>query len=124
MEKHRYRQAGLCHRYEPGTSYAYPVTIEREQKRVKQLQPGASAQFDLTYTLLHDSAQVAAVEQKIAKSGLKTWQTYQGPTKDFDEMVFNIQPLAVKITRPWPRWSTKRAIKGPLFSLIPVSCRS
>ncbi len=41
---------------EPGTSYAYPVTIEREQKRVKQLQPGASAQFDLTYTLLHDSA--------------------------------------------------------------------
>ncbi len=29
-----------------------------------------------------------------AKSGLKTWQTYQGPTKDFDEMVFNIQPLA------------------------------
>ena len=23
---------------EPGTSYAYPVTIEREQKRVKQLQ--------------------------------------------------------------------------------------
>ncbi len=33
---------------------------------MKQLQPGASAQFDLTYTLLHDSA-VAAVEQKIAK---------------------------------------------------------
>ncbi len=26
-----------------------------------------------------------------AKSGLKP-QTYQGPTKDFDEMVFNIQP--------------------------------
>ena len=43
------------------------MTIEREQKRVKQLQPGASAQFDLTYTLLHDSAQVAAVEQKIAQ---------------------------------------------------------
>ncbi|STS87886.1 thioredoxin-like protein [Klebsiella variicola] len=38
---------------EPGTSYAYPVTIEREQKRVKQLQPGASAQFDLT---LHPAA--------------------------------------------------------------------
>lgn len=51
---------------EPGTSYAYPVTIEREQKRVKQLQPGASTQFDLTYTLLHDSAQVAEVEKKIA----------------------------------------------------------
>ena len=51
---------------EPGTSYAYPVTIEREQKRVKQLQPGASTQFDLTYTLLHDRAQVAEVEKKIA----------------------------------------------------------
>ena len=51
---------------EPGTSYAYPVTIEREQKRVKQLQPGESAQFDLTYTLLHSSEQVAEVEKKIA----------------------------------------------------------
>ncbi|WOX40922.1 DUF4432 family protein, partial [Serratia marcescens] len=51
---------------EPGTSYAYPVTVEREQKRVKQLQPGASAQFDLTYTLLHSKAQVADLEKKIA----------------------------------------------------------
>ncbi|WP_428943107.1 aldose 1-epimerase family protein [Pantoea sp. FN060301] len=51
---------------EPGTSYAYPVTIEREQKRVKQLQPGASTQFDLTYTLLHSSEQVADAEKKIA----------------------------------------------------------
>lgn len=51
---------------EPGTSYAYPVTIEREQKRVKQLQPGASTQFDLTYTLLHNGEQVADVEKKIA----------------------------------------------------------
>lgn len=54
---------------EPGTSYAYPVTIEREQKRVKQLQPGESTRFDLTYTLLHDSKQVADVEKKI--SGLQ-----------------------------------------------------
>ena len=51
---------------EPGTNYAYPVTIEREQKRVKQLQPGASTQFDLTYTLLHSSEQVADVAKKIA----------------------------------------------------------
>nr|VUD35302.1 thioredoxin-like protein [Raoultella sp. NCTC 9187] len=42
------------------------MTIEREQKRVKQLQPGASAQFDLTYTLLHNNKQVAEVEQRIA----------------------------------------------------------
>lgn len=27
-----------------------------------------------------------------AKAGLATWQTYKGPTKDFDEMVFNITP--------------------------------
>ncbi|WP_029591374.1 aldose 1-epimerase family protein [Franconibacter pulveris] len=51
---------------EPGTSYAYPVTIEREQKRVKQLAPGASTQFDLTYTLLHSSEQVADVEKQVA----------------------------------------------------------
>ncbi|UMX82668.1 aldose 1-epimerase family protein [Klebsiella pneumoniae] len=32
VEKHRYRQAGLAVTgIEPGTSYAYPVTIEREQ---------------------------------------------------------------------------------------------
>ncbi|QTF06545.1 aldose 1-epimerase family protein [Brenneria izadpanahii] len=29
-----------------------------------------------------------------AKAGLKEWQTYQGPTKDFDEMVFNLTPYA------------------------------
>ncbi|KNC07469.1 thioredoxin [Klebsiella sp. RIT-PI-d] len=50
---------------EPGTNYAYPVTIEREQKRVKQLQPGESTQFDLTYTLLHSSSQVSEVEKTI-----------------------------------------------------------
>ncbi|MEL9736822.1 DUF4432 family protein, partial [Escherichia coli] len=67
---------------EPGTSYAYPVTIEREQKRVKQLQPGASTQFDLTYTLLHSSEQVADVEKKIS--------AIQGETK-IDE---NATPMA------------------------------
>ncbi|MFU9139119.1 aldose 1-epimerase family protein [Erwinia tasmaniensis] len=52
---------------EPGTSYAYPVTIEREQKRVKQLQPGASTAFDLTYTLLHSRDQVTGVRNRIEK---------------------------------------------------------
>ncbi|UXN07923.1 aldose 1-epimerase family protein [Bartonella sp. HY761] len=50
---------------EPGTSYAYPVTIEREQKRVKQLQAGESTIFDLTYTVLHNSEQVKDTEEKI-----------------------------------------------------------
>ncbi|POP45562.1 DUF4432 domain-containing protein [Superficieibacter electus] len=64
---------------EPGTSYAYPVTIEREQKRVKQLQPGESTQFDLTYTLLHSSSQVSDVEKTIkdiqGQTTLKTDET-------------------------------------------------
>ncbi|MFP3787398.1 DUF4432 family protein, partial [Burkholderia sp. SIMBA_024] len=29
-----------------------------------------------------------------AKAGLKDWATYQGPTKGYDEMVFNILPYA------------------------------
>lgn len=33
---------------------------------MKQLQPGASTQFDLTYTMPHSSGQVADVEKKIA----------------------------------------------------------
>ncbi|WP_392553426.1 aldose 1-epimerase family protein [Orbus wheelerorum] len=37
---------------EPGTSFAYPVTIEREQQRVRKLAPGQSAEFTLTYRLL------------------------------------------------------------------------
>lgn len=52
---------------EPGTSYAYPVSIEREQKRVKQLAPGQSTRFDLTYTLLHNAAQVSDIEKQIAQ---------------------------------------------------------
>ncbi|WP_261643313.1 aldose 1-epimerase family protein [Erwinia mallotivora] len=51
---------------EPGTSYAYPVTIEREQKRVKKLEAGQSTHFDLTYTLLHNASQVAEVEKRVS----------------------------------------------------------
>jgi hypothetical protein len=51
---------------EPGTSYAYPVTIEREQGRVKRLEPGATAEFDLSYELIHDKRQTEAVKEKVA----------------------------------------------------------
>jgi hypothetical protein len=34
-----------------------------------------------------------------AKAGVNDWQTYAGPTKGFDEMVFNIKPLADKTTK-------------------------
>lgn len=50
---------------EPGTNYAYPVTIEKEQGRVKQLQPGQSAEFTLTYTLLKDAGAVQKVEERV-----------------------------------------------------------
>ncbi|VEA65901.1 Uncharacterised protein [Serratia plymuthica] len=50
---------------EPGTNYAYPVKIEREQGRIKQLQPGQSTDFELTYTLLKDAGQVKLYQDKI-----------------------------------------------------------
>ena len=50
---------------EPGTSYAYPVTIEREQGRVKQLPPGQSAVFELTYSLLGNADAVRKAEQQV-----------------------------------------------------------
>lgn len=50
---------------EPGTSFAYPVTIEREQKRVRQLEPGQSTEFTLTYSLLSGKDAVAKYADKI-----------------------------------------------------------
>ncbi|WP_323666800.1 aldose 1-epimerase family protein [Pectobacterium punjabense] len=50
---------------EPGTNYAYPVTIEREQGRVKKLQPGQSTTFELTYSLLSNADAVQKMEQKV-----------------------------------------------------------
>lgn len=62
---------------EPGTNYAYPVTVEKEQGRVKQLQPGQSTEFTLTYSLLKDAAAVQQVEQRV-----KTIQGSEGPKID------------------------------------------
>ncbi|OCG50282.1 DUF4432 domain-containing protein [Gilliamella sp. Choc5-1] len=50
---------------EPGTSFAYPVTIEREQKRVRQLEPGQSTEFTLTYSLLSNKDAVTKYAEKI-----------------------------------------------------------
>ncbi|MCL6325978.1 aldose 1-epimerase family protein [Pectobacterium polaris] len=50
---------------EPGTNYAYPVTIEREQGRVKKLQPGQSTTFELTYSLLSSADAVQKMEQQV-----------------------------------------------------------
>lgn len=50
---------------EPGTSFAYPVTIEREQQRVRQLEPGQSAEFTLTYSLLAGKQAVDSYKDQI-----------------------------------------------------------
>ncbi|MFP1743666.1 aldose 1-epimerase family protein [Lonsdalea quercina] len=50
---------------EPGTSYAYPVTVERKMGRVKQLQPGQSTTFELTYSLLSNADAVQKTEQRV-----------------------------------------------------------
>jgi len=50
---------------EPGTNYAYPVTVEKQQGRVQPLQPGQTAEFTLTYSLLKDAAAVQKVEQRV-----------------------------------------------------------
>ncbi|MFM2481303.1 aldose 1-epimerase family protein [Celerinatantimonas sp. YJH-8] len=52
--------------------------------------------------LLEKGAKIVAPVKQIspfndyAKKGLKTWQTYLAPTRDFDEMVYNIYPYANK----------------------------
>ncbi|WBF44106.1 aldose 1-epimerase family protein [Serratia rubidaea] len=51
---------------EPGTNYAYPVHIEREQGRIKQLSPGQSTQFTLTYTLLQNARQVKQAAERVS----------------------------------------------------------
>jgi len=52
--------------------------------------------------ILEKGAKVYAAASEIspfndyAKKGLKNWQTYLGPTKGYDEMVYNLKPIANK----------------------------
>lgn len=59
----------LTHGYvtgiEPGTGLCYPVTIEREQGRVKQLAVGQSVIFSLSYHVLHGQEEITAIEREI-----------------------------------------------------------
>lgn len=65
---------------EPGTSFAYPVTIEREQKRVPQLEPGKSADFKLTYSLLSNKEAVKTYGDKIKTiQGKQTTKVVEQP---------------------------------------------
>ncbi|PKU25205.1 aldose 1-epimerase family protein [Telmatospirillum siberiense] len=47
-----------------------------------------------------------------AKKGLKDWQTYLGPTKGYDEMVFNLVPYADKDGRTIAMIHNKAADRG------------
>ena len=47
-----------------------------------------------------------------AKKGLKDWETYQGPTKGYDEMVFNLVPYADKDGKTTAMLHNKAADKG------------
>ncbi|MDF7670045.1 aldose 1-epimerase family protein [Orbaceae bacterium ESL0721] len=50
---------------EPGTNFAYPVTIEREHSRIPQLAAGQSSEFLLTYTVLDSVKAVSQYEEQI-----------------------------------------------------------
>ena len=50
---------------EPGTSFAYPVTIAREQGLVPTIKPHESKEFTLVYSLLSDKDAVAAYQKRI-----------------------------------------------------------
>ncbi|CAG9298025.1 aldose 1-epimerase family protein [Celerinatantimonas diazotrophica] len=68
--------------------------------------------------LLEAGAKIEAPVKQIspfndyAKQGLKTWQTYLGPTRDFDEMVYNIYPYANKEGNTLAVLHNRNATKG------------
>ncbi len=47
-------------------------------------------------SMIHAAAIQVSPFNDYAKAGLKTWQTYLGPTKDYNEMVFNLKPVGDK----------------------------
>lgn len=68
--------------------------------------------------LLEEGAKIEAPVKQIspfnnyAKEGLKGWQTYTGPTRDFDEMVYNLYPYAAKDGSTLAVLHNKNATKG------------
>ncbi|HXP97808.1 MAG TPA: aldose 1-epimerase family protein, partial [Telmatospirillum sp.] len=68
--------------------------------------------------LLEEGAKFAAPVKEIspfndyAKKGLTDWQTYLGPTKGYDEMVFNLVPYADKDGRTVAMIHNKAADRG------------
>jgi hypothetical protein len=51
-----------------------------------------------------------------AKAGLDSWQTYQGPTKSYDEMVFNLKPIGDDSGQSLAVLHNKKSDKGVALS--------
>ncbi len=68
--------------------------------------------------ILEKGAKIYATASEIspfntyANKGLSDWQTYQGPTKDYDEMVYNLKPVADKNGQALVVLHNKAANKG------------
>jgi hypothetical protein len=69
-------QQGYVTGIEPGTSYAYNTKFQRPLGLVPTIKAGESKQFDVTYTLLRDKAEVTSALQDITTilNGKKTDQ--------------------------------------------------
>lgn len=50
---------------EPGTNFAYPMTIEQEQNRIKNLAPHEIVHFELKYNALLNKKDIEAVKKEI-----------------------------------------------------------
>lgn len=51
---------------EPGTNYAYAASIEREQGRIRQVEPGKTIHFEVKYSALMNKQAVDTVKKAIA----------------------------------------------------------
>ncbi|MDX5629310.1 MULTISPECIES: aldose 1-epimerase family protein [unclassified Brenneria] len=88
-------------RYVPGSeSFTVHDVLTNKSDYVRDYQIIYHSNFSTP--ILEQGARFVAPVKEIspfndyAKAGLKEWQTYLGPTKDFDEMVFNLTPYADK----------------------------
>ena len=65
---------------EPGTNFAYPMTIEREQGRLKKLHAGKTVEFKLRYNALLDRQAVEIMKKEITNiQGNQETQINQKP---------------------------------------------
>lgn len=65
---------------EPGTNFAYPFTIERNQRRMKELDAGKTVEFKLKYTALLDQKTVENTKKEIIDiQGTRETQINQEP---------------------------------------------